>query len=113
LRAVLLTGAGRAFSAGGDLAWLHARHAAAPVDNEQTMVAFYGTFLGHLRSLPVPTVACLHGPAIGAGLCLSLGCDVRVASADAKLGFTFVGLNLHPGTKFDKQTKAPGAGFAF
>lgn len=47
--------------------------------------------------IPVPTIAALNGPAIGAGMCISLGCDVRIASSTAKLGFTFVGLGLHPG----------------
>ena len=97
VRAMVLTGEGRAFSAGGDLNWLMERSRSSPFDNEKTMVDFYSRFVVQLRTLPVPTVAAIHGPAIGAGACVSLGCDVRVASDDSKLGFTFVGLNLHPG----------------
>jgi len=44
-----------------------------------------------------PVVAAINGPAIGAGLCLALACDVRIAAAGAKMGVTFVGLGLHPG----------------
>lgn len=57
---------------------------------------FYARFLS-IRRLPVPIVACINGPAIGAGLCFAMGADVRVTHDRAKLGFTFVGLGLHPG----------------
>ena len=83
LDAVLLSGAGRAFSAGGDVGFLQQRAAAAPADNVATMRDFYRKFLC-VRSLPVPTVACLHGPAVGAGLCVALACDARVVAADAR-----------------------------
>lgn len=56
---------------------------------------FYGRFLS-LRSLHVPLIAAINGPAIGAGLCISLFADVRIAANDAKMGFTFVNLGLHP-----------------
>lgn len=59
------------------------------------MQQFYSRYMS-LRSLQVPLVAALNGPAIGAGLCISLFADVRVAAKDAKLGFTFVNLGLHP-----------------
>lgn len=93
---MVLTGEGRAFSAGGDLAWLRERASSDPRDNVDTMLAFYDRFLC-LRSLPVPIIAAINGPAVGAGLCLTLACDLRVAARSAKLGFTFVHLGLHPG----------------
>lgn len=96
LRAVVLTGEGRAFSAGGDLSFLEDRRVASPTSNALTMRAFYERFLS-VRSLPVPVIACINGPAIGAGLCLAMGTDIRVTHDAAKLGFTFVGLGLHPG----------------
>lgn len=96
LRAVVLTGEGRAFSAGGDLDFLERRAAAGPQENAEEMRAFYRRFLA-LRSLPVPALAAVNGPAIGAGLCLALACDLRVCARNAKLGLTFVGLGLHPG----------------
>ena len=96
LRAVILTGAGRAFSAGGDLNFLDARKSDNPTSNALVMRRFYSRFLS-IRTLPVPVVACINGPAIGAGLCFAMASDVRVTHDAAKLGFTFVGLGLHPG----------------
>ena len=97
IRAAILTGAGRAFSAGGDLDWLMARHRDSQENNITVMKAFYKKFLV-MRQLPVPVIAAINGPAIGAGLCLAVGgADVRIASAGAKLGVTFTRLGLHPG----------------
>ena len=103
LRAVVLTGAGRAFSAGGDLAMIEA-HAAAGAANgpggrsaiRDTMRSFYKLFLS-VRELPCPSIAAVNGAAIGAGLCVALACDVRIASSEAKLGLNFTQLGLHPG----------------
>jgi enoyl-CoA hydratase len=60
------------------------------------MRAFYELFLS-VRELPCPTLAALNGAAIGAGFCVALGCDVRIAAADAKLGLNFTALGIHPG----------------
>jgi len=97
LRCCVLTGAGKAFSAGGDLAFLMDRHIDSPTNNIQVMKAFYKRFLC-VRQLPVPVIGAINGPAVGAGFCLALGgCDIRVAAAKAKMGLTFVKLGLHPG----------------
>lgn len=61
------------------------------------MIMFYSRFLLPLRNLPIPTIAAINGPAIGAGAAVSLACDMRIAAHNAKIGFTFVGLGLHPG----------------
>jgi enoyl-CoA hydratase/carnithine racemase len=99
LRAVVLTGVGKAFCAGGDLSML-ARDAGAEGIDEEGMGAtpreFYDRFLS-IRRLPVPTIAAINGPAIGAGLCLALACDLRVAASGATLGMTFVRVGIHPG----------------
>ena len=59
---VVLTGEGRAFSAGGDLEWLMERSKTAPKENEKIMMDFYSRFLLPLRTIPVPTIAALNGP---------------------------------------------------
>jgi enoyl-CoA hydratase len=103
LRALVLTGAGRAFSAGGDLGMIEdrAREGSAGTDAAHACIrdgmrAFYGLFLS-LRDLPCPTIAAVNGAAVGAGLCVALACDVRIAAATAKLGLNFTALALHPG----------------
>ncbi len=99
VRAVVLTGAPPAFSAGGDLDMLDglARRARdESFDATDTMHAFYRRFLA-VRDLPVPTIAAINGAAVGAGLCVALACDLRIAAEDAKLGLNFSRLGLHPG----------------
>ena len=91
-----MTGAGRAFSAGGDLSWLRQRARDTPSRNVEIMRNFYERFLS-IRRVPLPVVCAINGHAIGAGLCFAMACDIRVASERAKMGFTFVGLGLHPG----------------
>eukprot|EP00605_Chrysophyceae_sp_TOSAG23-4_P000434 GSChrysophyteH1.ASY1.ANO1.491.1 assembled CDS len=60
------------------------------------MRRFYERFLS-VRKLPVPVIAAINGPAIGAGLALACAADLRVSSKNAKMGITFVSLGLHPG----------------
>jgi len=92
----VVTGSGRAFSAGGDLDWLRLRTRDTPSRNSKIMHDFYNKFL-RVREIPIPVICALNGAAIGAGFCFAMACDIRIASEKAKLGFTFVGLGLHPG----------------
>lgn len=103
LRALILTGAGRAFSAGGDLGMIQGRAdqgASRPGQARrairETMRSFYQLFLS-VRELPCPSIAALNGHAMGAGFCVALACDLRIAAEDAKLGLNFTKLGLHPG----------------
>ncbi len=104
VRAVVLTGAGRAFSAGGDLDMIErmARDGAADPGgparqaHRDFMRRFYGLYLS-VRDIPQPTVAAMNGAAIGAGCCVALACDLRVAAREAKLGLNFNRLGIHPG----------------
>jgi enoyl-CoA hydratase len=97
IRACVVTGAGDAFSAGGDIDWLRERHtSSSPMANRATMIQFYNLFL-HIRKLRVPTIAAINGHAIGAGMCMTLACDFRIAADNAKIGFTFAKLGIHPG----------------
>lgn len=96
IRACILMGEGESFSAGGDLKWLRQRHKSSAYANNLTMLNFYESFLC-IRKIPVPTVAAIHGSAIGAGAALTLACDIRIASPNSKIGFTFVKIGIHPG----------------
>ena len=103
IRALVLTGEGRAFSAGGDLDMLQAqaeRGAAAPGiawrSIRDDMSTFYRLFLS-IRDMPCPTLAAINGHAIGAGFCVALGCDFRYVAAEAKLGLNFTRIGVHPG----------------
>ena len=96
LRSVVLTGAGKAFAAGGDLQMLKAKSELDQETNKQRMLSFYESFLC-LQNLSVPTIAAVNGHAIGAGLCIAMACDFRIFALEAKLGFTFTKLALHPG----------------
>jgi enoyl-CoA hydratase/carnithine racemase len=96
LRAVVVTGAGSAFCSGGNTGWI-AGEPDATVDELRTrMMAFYRAWLS-IRRLEVPTIAAVNGPAIGAGLCVALACDLRYAVRGARLGAPFVKLGMHPG----------------
>ena len=98
-RVLVVTGAGKAFSGGGDLGML-ARDAGVSQGAGDGMGGpprdFYRRYLS-VQALPIPTIAAINGHAIGAGFCFALACDVRIAAADAKLGMTFTKLGIHPG----------------
>jgi enoyl-CoA hydratase/carnithine racemase len=88
--AVIVTGAGRAFSSGGKLNFLQDRaFNSTPEVNTNTMKAFYGRFLLNMRRLPVPTIAAVNGDAIGAAFSFALSADMRVIAEDARLSLNF------------------------
>lgn len=98
VRAVVLTGAGRAFSAGGDLNFLNdrQRNRGDVESNYEAMRRFYSLFLS-IRSLPVPVIAAVNGSAVGAGCCLTGAADLRVVARPAKIGVNFTRLGISPG----------------
>lgn len=96
VRAVVVTGAGTAFSSGGNTSWIASEPDASVARLRERMEAFYRDWLA-IRELQVPTIAAVNGAAIGAGLCLALACDLRYAATDAKLAMPFVRLGMHPG----------------
>lgn len=96
VRAVILTGAGSAFCAGGDLSWIQPGPTASIAGMRRKMRAFYPKFLA-VRDLEVPVIAAINGPAVGAGLCVAMACDLRLMSKDAFLSAPFVKLGMHPG----------------
>ena len=97
VRAVVVTGEGRAFCAGGDLSWIDAGASTLDVAGlRDRMVGFYRAWLS-VRDLEVPVLAAVNGPAVGAGLCLALACDLRYAGESARLSAPFTALGIHPG----------------
>ena len=89
VRVVVVTGAAPAFCAGARLGNLADATA-------ESLLAIYEGFLRVARS-PLPTIAAVNGPAVGAGMNLALGCDVRIAAQSARFDSRFVQLGIHPG----------------
>ncbi|WDP89621.1 MAG: enoyl-CoA hydratase/isomerase family protein [Desulfobacter sp.] len=96
VKVLILTGAGRAFSAGGNLDDIAGNYKGDPAALKKASVEFYSRFLC-IRNLKVPTIAAVNGHAVGAGACLALACDMRMAGESARFGFPFARLGLHPG----------------
>jgi enoyl-CoA hydratase len=93
VRAMVLTGAGPAFSTGGDL---H-EFGQAPSPVVARWVRFRRDVWGLLRSLPVPTIAAVHGFTVGGGLEMLLLCDLAVAADDTRICLPETGSGMIPG----------------
>ena len=101
VRCVVLTGAGRAFCAGQDLADPSVAPdptPGAPKDLGHVISTYYGPLVARLRSMPVPVVAAVNGVAAGAGANLALCCDLVVAGRSASFIQAFTKIGLVPDT---------------
>ncbi len=100
VRAVVLTGAGKSFCAGGDLKAMRDRtgmFAGAPDELRDNYRLGIQSITRRFASFEKPVVAAINGAAIGAGLGLATMADIRVASSNAKFGASFTRVGLIPG----------------
>ncbi len=96
IRAVLLTGAGRGFCAGQDLADRAVTPGEAPVDLGDTVDRYYAPLVRRLATLPKPIVCAVNGVAAGAGANIALACDIVIAARSAKFIQSFANIGLIP-----------------
>ena len=101
-RAIVLTGRGNTFCAGADLGLVREALDGSPQKVLTPLVDELHNAIRTLRSLPVPLVAAIEGPAVGAGLGLALTADLRVASVSARFipGYTGIGSSPDGGVSY-------------
>jgi enoyl-CoA hydratase/carnithine racemase len=97
-RVVILTGAGDAFSAGGDLEELERWSDLEPAEIGSTLYESFQGMIRAIRSSDAVVIAAINGAAVGAGMDLALACDLRIAAETARLGQVWVRLGVIPGT---------------
>ncbi|MEA2237175.1 MAG: hypothetical protein QOC81_1899 [Thermoanaerobaculia bacterium] len=110
-RVVVITGAGRAFCAGGDVEYMAGLQKAGDVASFQKLLDAGRNVVTQISEMAKPVIASVNGIAAGAGCNLALACDYRIASDAAKLGETFVRIGLQPdwgGTWFLPRLVGPG-----
>ena len=96
IRCVAITGVGRAFSTGGDVQVMADLARDRDVDAFQDLVRAGVRVVKRIDGMRKPVIAAVNGAAAGAGACLALACDLRIASQNATIGLTFVRVGLHP-----------------
>lgn len=96
IRVVLITGAGRAFCAGGDVPFMADLIERQDSEEFSRLLGSARRVVTAIRQMTKPVVAAVNGPAAGAGCNLALACDLRLASTQATFSQSFVKLGLHP-----------------
>jgi 2-(1,2-epoxy-1,2-dihydrophenyl)acetyl-CoA isomerase len=99
IRALIVTGAGRAFCSGGDVNWFKQgvddESVDLPAEVRRGAEVLHQAIID-FRRLPYPTIAAINGPAAGAGMSLALSCDIRIASEDAFLAIAYGRIGASP-----------------
>jgi enoyl-CoA hydratase/carnithine racemase len=94
VRVVVITGAGRAFCTGGDVHDIIGELFKRDMEGLLEFTRMTCALIRNIRALPKPVIASLNGTTAGAGACIALAADLRIASVDAKIAFLFVKVGL-------------------
>jgi 2-(1,2-epoxy-1,2-dihydrophenyl)acetyl-CoA isomerase len=109
-RVVIITGAGRAFCAGGDIAFMAELMQRRDAEEFSRILGAGRRVILAIRQMTKPVIAAINGPASGAGCNLALACDLRVAANTATFSQSFAKVGLHPdwgGTYFLPRLVTP------
>jgi 2-(1,2-epoxy-1,2-dihydrophenyl)acetyl-CoA isomerase len=96
VRVVVLTGAGRAFCAGGDLGAIRAGRESGDAARLEPLLRAGMQSVLRMRTMPQPVIAAVNGPAAGAGMNIAMAADIRIAAEDATFGENFAKVGLFP-----------------
>lgn len=110
VRVIILTGAGRAFCAGGDLGVIGKGHREKNTKELQPILRSGMQIVLKIRTMRQPVIAAIHGPAAGAGMNIALAADIRIASDESSFGQNFAKVGLFPdygGTYFLRELVGP------
>jgi 2-(1,2-epoxy-1,2-dihydrophenyl)acetyl-CoA isomerase len=110
VRVVVITGAGRAFCAGGDLAAIGKRRQGRETQSLEPLLRSGMQAVLRMRTIPQPVIAAVNGAAAGAGMNIALAADIRIAAEEATFGQNFSKVGLFPdygGTYFLPQLVGP------
>ena len=94
VRVVVITGAGRAFCSGGDVHDIIGELFSRDMEGLLEFTRMTCELVANIRALPKPVIASLNGTTAGAGACIALASDIRIAAEEAKIAFLFVKVGL-------------------
>jgi len=94
VRTVVITGAGRAFCSGGDVHDIIGELFSRDMEGLLAFTRMTCELIANIRALPKPVIASLNGTTAGAGACIALAADIRIANEEAKIAFLFVKVGL-------------------
>ena len=96
VRVIVLTGAGRAFCAGGDIGFMSQLLERQDMEEFSRLLGSARRVVTAIRQMNKPVIASVNGPASGAGCNLALACDLRIASTNASFTQSFIKIGMHP-----------------